>query len=115
MRAMLLCALLMLIAPFAQAHELRNLGHSVLSATGVAAASVAAATQPCGSGGASCYCSHACCFSANPEKLPPNAQRNAPLAPICLRMPQAFISIQAPREISPIEAFAAPRAPPRPL
>jgi len=121
LRHLLPLAMLLLFAPFVQAHESHDAGRAgvhaeqVIRAELAASAEVASATAPCGNHGAgTCCCSNACCYSPNLVKLP--AIQESRLFRVQSDLPSAlfFISIQSPRAVSPIIALAAPRAPPLP-
>jgi hypothetical protein len=113
LRHLLLWVSLLLLAPLAHAHELHNTGYSRSAVLRVAPLEIAVVKQPCGSGGGEpCCCGNACCVSPNQAKLPVIPQARAFLASAGFSFSQAYPLIQAPRAVSPIKAFAAPRAPP---
>ena len=120
LRHLLPCVLLLLLTPFAQAHESHDTGHAGMRAEQLASAEFASAevvsvTTPCRDHeGGRCTCTNACCYSPNPVELPaiPESRLFQRRSNPCSA--QAFDSVQASRAVSPILAFAAPRAPPLP-
>jgi hypothetical protein len=140
LRHLLACVLLLLLTPFAQAHESHHAGHAGMRAAravstdfaivqvasagvasepaasaDVASDQVVSATTPCNNHeGGRCSCTNACCNSPNPVELPAIQESRLFQAPSIQCSAQAFDSVQASRAVSPILAFAAPRAPPLP-